>query len=212
MKTPWSIPAAAALICLAVPCAAQDASTFAQRLAAARANPAAANWPALRAAYVASPAYDPDAGSTPQAAAAAAAMLRGDYKVAAALAGQASDHDWLDLRAHMLGMQACAHDGEAAHAAAHKAAYAGLLRAVMETGDGASPETAYHVLSASEAYVVLANDHMHVRNETILQQGGHIYDVVTTRHLPDLKIGTVYVNLDLPFARQAALAAAHKPE
>ncbi len=202
-----SLTAALAIITLAAPCAAQDPVSFAERLAAARANPGAADWTALRAAYAASPAYDPDAGSTPQSAAAAAALSRTDYKLAAELAGLATDHDWMDLRAHMLGMLACARDGEAAHAAAHKAAYNGLLHALLATGDGASPATAYRVLAASEAYMVLAYGHLHLRGETALQTDGHIYHVLTASHVPDLKVVTVFVNVDQPFARETALAA-----
>ena len=199
--------AALAAIVLASPCAAQDPASFDQRLAAARADPGGVDWTALRAAYAASPAYDPDAGSTPQSAALAAALARTDYKVAAELADQATDHNWTDLRAHMLGMLACAHNGEAARAAAHKAAYTGLLRAVLATGDGASAATAYRVLAASEADVVLAYGHLHLRGETVLQADGHTYHVLTTSHVPDLKVVTVFVNVDQPFARETVLAA-----
>ena len=202
-----SLTAALATMVLASPCAAQDPASFDQRLAAARANPGGVDWTVLRAAYAASPAYDPDAGSTPQSAALATALARTDYKLAAELAEQATDHDWMDLRAHMLGMLACTHNGEAARAAAHKAAYTGLLRAVLATGDGASAATAYHVLAASEAYVVLAYDHLHLRGETVLLADGHTYDVLTTSRVPDLKAVTVFVNVDQPFAREIALAA-----
>ena len=116
----------------------------------------------------------------------------------------------MDLRAHMLGMLACAQDGEAAHAAAHKAAYNGSLHALLATGDGASPATAYRVLAASEAYVVLAYNHLHLHREAVLQTGGHTYRVLTTAHLPDLKVVTVFVNMDQPIARETALAAGPK--
>ena len=202
-----SLIAALTALVLASPCAAQDPAAYNQRLAAARANPGDVDWTALRAAYAASPAYDPDAGSTPQSAALAAALSRADYKLAAELADQATDQDWMDLRGHMLGMMACAHNGEAARAAAHKAAYTGLLRAVLATGDGASPATAYRVLAASEAYVLLTYSHLHLRGEAVLQTDGHTYHVLTTSHVPDLKAVTVFVNVDQPFARQIALAA-----
>ena len=68
------------------------------------------------------------------------------------------------------------------------------------------------MLAASEAYVVLPYSHLHLRAETIQQKDGHTYDVLTTAHLPDLKLVTVYVNLDQPFARQTALAAVRKAE
>ncbi len=186
--------------------------SFDQDLAAARANPGEVDWTALRAAYAVSPAYDPDAGGTPQSAALAAAWARGDYKLAAELSGEATDRNWMDMRAQMIGMLACAHDGELARAAAHKAAFNGLLHAVMATGDGTSPATAYHVLATSEAYVLLAYNHLHLRRESLLQQDGHTYDVLTTSHEPDGKPVTVFVDVDQPLARESALAAARKPE
>jgi hypothetical protein len=178
---------------------------FHQLLIAAKANPGGTDWPALRAAYAASPTYDPYAGTTPEAAAAEAALLRMDFRLAATIADQALRRNWMDTRAQFAAAAAEKQLGNASQAASHQQAASGNLRAVMATGDGAAPASAYRVLSASEEYLVLQSLKWHPHGQRLQQVQGHWYDVLTVARTPGGPRSELYFNVDTPLARENAL-------
>lgn len=191
----------------AIPPPVDRAAAFHRMLMAAKANPASTDWPALRAAYAASPTYDPYAGTTPEAAAAEAALLRMDFHLAASIADQALRRNWMDMRAQSVAAAADKQLGNASQATAHQEAAAGSLRAVMATGDGASRTTAYQVLAASEEYLVLQSRQLHPHGQRLVQLSGHWFDVLTVAHTPGGPRSELYFNVDARLAREAALMA-----
>jgi hypothetical protein len=187
------------------PAGRDNAAEFHRLLIAAKANPGGTDWPALRAAYAASATYDPYAGSTPEAAATEAALQRLDFRLAATIADQALRQDWMDLRAQFAAAAAEKQLGNASQAAAHQQAATGSLHAVMATGDGASTGTAFHVLAASEEYLVVQSLQLHAHGKRLQQVSGHWYDVLTVSRTPGSPRAELYFNVDTPLARETSL-------
>lgn len=175
-------------------------------LDAAKAAPEAADWTALRAAYAASPAYDPAAGHTQAEAAMAATLQRGDNAAAAALAEQATARNWMDLRAHVMAYLAYTKLHQPDRAAPHQRAAQGITRALRATGDGASPATAIHVLATSEEYVLLLFMHLQSVRQSLIPVAGHTYDRLDATPPAGGTPRQLWFNIDVSLAREAAVS------
>ena len=174
-------------------------------LDAALANPSAADWAALRQAYADSPAYDPFVGLKPGAPNAVAAIRRGDWQNAAAIADAAAAANTMDLRAQMNAAAADRRIGRVANANIHHDIAVGLLRTIVATGNRATPQTAYHVLGTSEEYVVLDTLHLRPGVQALVPLDGHTYDRLTCTHMPDGQPATVWFNIDVSFAGEKSV-------
>ena len=183
---------------------------YRRMLDAALANPAAADWAALRQAYAASPAYDPFAGLKPGAPNAVAAMGRGDWQGAASIADAAAAANTMDARAQFNAAIADRHVGRIADADRHRSIAVGLVRAITASGNGATPQTAFHVLGTSEEYVVL--DAMHVRRggQALVPLDGHHYDKLNGTHMPDGQPAVVWFNIDVSFAGENSVVTGQR--
>ncbi len=206
------------LICVAgcaaapvqAPHAGDDGRSYRHMLDAALANPAAADWSALRQAYADSPAYDPFAGLKPGAPNAMAAMGRGDWQGAAGIADAAAAANTMNLRAQLNSAIADRHVGRVADANLHHDIAIGLVHAIIATGNGATPQTAYHVLGTSEEYVVLDAMHMRRGTQALVRLDGHYYDRLTCTHLPDGQPATVWFNIDVSFAGETSVTTGQR--
>lgn len=195
--------------CASAPARAPDAGDggrlYKRMLDAALANPAAADWTALRQAYAASPAYDPFAGEKPGAPNAIAAMAKGDWQGAAAIAEAAAAANTMDVRAQLNAAIADRHVGRMAQADFHHAITMGLVHAILATGNGATPQTAFHVLGTSEEYVVLDVMHMRRGRQSLVRLDNHAYDQLSCTHIPDGRPGDVWFNIDVSFAGEISV-------
>lgn len=203
-----------ALLCVAgctsaparTPEAGDGGRTYRRMLDAALANPTATDWAALRQAYAASPAYDPFVGLKPGAPNAIAAMSKGDWQGAASIAEAAAAENTMDLRAQLNAAIADRHIGRIADADMHHAITMGLVNAILATGNGATPQAAFHVLGTSEEYVVLNVMHMRRGSQALVPLDGHTYDRLSCTHIPDGRPGDVWFNVDVSFAGEKAVS------
>jgi hypothetical protein len=194
--TPWGL----------VQSSKAPASDYPALLAAAKADPATANWTALRAAYAASPAYDTSMGEGPAVKASIAAMNAGQWPEANAQAQVALQANWMDLRAHLLAAAAKSNLNGASPSDVDLIAAEAILHSIQSTGDGHSTKTAFHVLAVSEEYVLLELGHAKSAQQRLVQDNGHFYDMLAAVDTRTGGQGWVYFNIDIPFAREKALA------
>ncbi|MDR3535409.1 MAG: DUF4919 domain-containing protein [Acetobacteraceae bacterium] len=189
----------------AVSAANDNGRSYRHMLDDALANPAAADWSALRRAYAASPAYDPFVSVKPDGPNSTAALRRGDWQTAASLAEAAAAENAMDLRAHLNAYVADRQLGRIAAAETHHAVVVGSIRAILGTGDGTTPQTAFHVLATSEEYVLLDTMGLKSQRQALIRQNGHDYDQLTAIHQPDGAPRVVFFNIDVSFAREKAV-------
>ncbi len=187
-----------------------DGRIYRHMLDAALANPSATDWTALRHAYAASPAYDPFVAEKPGAPNAALAARQGDWQSAASIADAAATANTMDLRAQFTASVADRHVGRVADADMHRAIGRGILQAILATGNGTTPQTAFHVLGTSEEYIVLDAMHMRRGSQSLIHQDGHAYDRLSATHLPDGRPGDVWFNIDVSFAAETSVALGQK--
>ena len=155
------------------------------------------NFRELRQAYADSPeyteSYDPDATRAMYEA-----YRRGDYAGALEDANKLLAAYYLDIDAHQVAYLAdrALHVDEEAefhHRIAH-----GLIQAILQSGDGKSPETAWVVLSTHEEYIVLQVLGLQPGSQSLMRKGTHSYDVLEPVDPKTNAKVTLYFNIDAP--------------
>ena len=183
------------------------ARAYAERLAVARANPAGMDWPALRAAYAASPYYNPAVGNGLEMQPVIAAMRQSNWIQAAALAEAAVARNWMDLPAHFHASIAYGNLGDTAASARHKAVVDAFVRDLLANGhNGRSTATAYQVLAIAEEYLVLGLGHAQRQQQSLITVDGHSYDVLDFTRVNPPGGGQMFFAVDTMFAREGQIA------
>jgi hypothetical protein len=176
-------------------------------LAVAQTDPAGTDWTALRAAYAASPAYDPTTGDGPAMRDCIAATNTENWPEAAAEAQIAINQNFMDLRAHIFAVRAETALGNAAAANREAPIAIGMLHTILATGTGTSPATAYHVLATSEEYdIIRLFGFRPLGLQGLKNMNGHWYDVLGIYSPQSGASAAMWFNVDVSFARVTAIA------
>jgi hypothetical protein len=77
----------------------------------------------------------------------------------------------------------------------HIALARGLIGAIIASGDGKTPETAYTVIAVSEEYTILSVRGLKKMQQALVNKGDHAYDVMTVENKTGAK-EQVYFNVD----------------
>ena len=178
-----ALAAAMAAFMLAVLPAGAAAASYQDLLAQAKSNSATADLRALREAYAESAQYNPyDGKEGGLRNAMVAAFGQQDCDAAMKNAQAILDNNYVDIDSHIV-MERCYRRLHKQLEATHHGLMArGLIRAVMATGDGKSPKTAFVVISIAEEYVVLGVLGLMKMRQAISQADGHRYDLMTARN------------------------------
>jgi hypothetical protein len=183
--------------------------------AAARANPTAADFHTLRMAYARSDAYAPyvrERAIRISVEAMSQALRAGDLDGALQAAEDLLASSYLDIEAHMVADYVHTLRGSTTQAAYHRAFAQGLIGALLASGDGRSPRTAFIVLTPSEEHTVLRALGYTMTRQAVVQEDGHRYDMLQARHSRTGEAAEFYFNIDLPFGwlqRQKRASGAH---
>jgi len=80
----------------------------------------------------------------------------------------------------------------------HKWMLAGLYEAMMKSGDGERPESAFKVLGPAEEYFIVRTKMRHeVLEHTVFPYKGRTYDVFTVRNPRNAEEGHIYFSTDM---------------
>jgi hypothetical protein len=170
-------------------------------LVAAKANPAEANLRELRLAYTRTRTYAPNpAGYADQGPVLAEAVKAEDWPAVLRLAQAALERNYVRMRPHFYAALALRHLGQRERAAHHRAFFNGLHRSIVEGSDGATPATAYQVITIEEEYDVLAVRRLKREGHTMTRHEGRPIDVITARGADGASI-TLYFDVSLPWGR-----------
>jgi hypothetical protein len=181
-----------ALVCLAVP---GRAASYEELVAQAKQG-GSVDYAALRAAYADSQSYDPY--NT------AIATLRGPMQKAFAESdcesairqGEAIlEKNYVFIDAHVILDTCHRRLGQTVPSERHKAVARGLIRAILSSGDGKTPETAFAVISVSEEYTIIGVRGARRVQQALINKDGHAYDLMTVQNRSGEK-EQLYFNID----------------
>jgi hypothetical protein len=175
---------------------AEPAAGYAEFVAAAQSGQDV-DFRAMREAYAKSPDYDPyGTGLPPALAEMMPALDAGDCEKASSIAKAAIAAAFIYPEAHMVLAFCAAQAGDKAGEAAEAKIAAGLLKSIVDTGDGKAPRTAFRVVAIWEEYSILQLRRLSRTAQRLVHTGGHDYDVLDAKR-PDMD-GTesIYFRVD----------------
>lgn len=184
---------------LVLPCLAQTPA-YEELLVRAKAADPKLDFIELRQAYTESPGYAPYGLDEATRDGAMEAMKAGDYPKARQLAEKLLSDNYLDLEGHLIGWETARRLGDSPVEQQHRFMLDGLFKAIGESGDGKSPETAWKVIAIREMYIWCQVLGASVLDQSLLQEGGHNYDVLTVQRQGETARHKLYFNVDIPFA------------
>jgi hypothetical protein len=154
----------------------------------------------LRRAYAASPDYA-EGSDVDEGAVMVKAYNQGDFAQALAHANKVLDSYYLDIRAHQIASVANREMHLQQEAEFHHNVAQGLINAILRTGDGKSPQTAWEIISTQEESVVLQSLGLRTDGQSLITVGDHQYDKLEAVDAKSQQKVTLYFNVDAPMAR-----------
>jgi hypothetical protein len=151
---------------------------------------------ALREAYAQSPNYDPYGSnilSTTREMNQAA--NGGDCQKAAGLAQTLLEKNFTLSDAHFMLAYCSKKAGDAAAEEKEAKIAAGLLKSILASGDGKTPQTAFRVVTISEEYSVLKVLRLQKSMQRLISHEGHAYDVLDAKGSGDQTV-SLYFKID----------------
>ena len=107
--------------------------------------------------------------------------------------------EYVNIDAHFAAFIANRETGVADKAAFHQLVFGKLIDSILGSGDGASPEKAWVVITVHEEYVVLRALGFTPHGQSVMQKDGHNYDELNVKSNQDGSEKTLYFNVDIPF-------------
>jgi len=165
----------------------------------------------LRQAYVKSTDYSPYGGTTDKPHRAMfEAFNKKQYDKAIKEAEKVLKEYYLDIDAHIICQLGFAETGERERAEYHKFVSQGLVRSIMDSGDGESEATAYKVVTVDEEYAILRIRGYGFRGQGLRHNDGHSYDVMTVMNPETSQEEELYFNIDPIFGYWGRLFGGEK--
>ena len=156
-----------------------DANRYEDLLAAAKADPAGADFGALRFAYTQTPRYHPYLGlETALNTAMFSALQGGEFDQALELAQQLLTSNYVSIDGHYVAWQSFEAQRDGERALHHRAFLDGLLDSISASGNGASADSAYRVISNQEMYSFLGLHALAPRGLSLLRAEKNTYNRV----------------------------------
>jgi hypothetical protein len=153
----------------------------------------------LRFSYMESPERHQAKDTDEQKKAMFEALKKKDYAKALHNADVVIENEFVDLEAHRVKQIACEGLQDEQKARFHEAVARGLLKSILDSGDGKSAATAYVVISVDEEYIVLQVLGLRPSGQSVVHLDGHSYDVLETKKRDSGTGVKLYFNVDIPF-------------
>jgi hypothetical protein len=124
-----------------------------------------------------------------------------NYKLAAELADQLLEKNYIFPEAHIVAIQAADALGQTQQAEFHRYVLRGLIDSILSSGDGKSPESAFVVVLIEEEYLIVKilniKDAIN-EDSTLVVQNQHfdVFDGIDGETNKSMK---VYFNIEIPF-------------
>jgi len=176
--------------------AAQLAADYTALVAAAKSGQNV-DFQALREAYAQSPDYDPYGLKLPPAAhEMIPAAIAGDCPKAMKIARTVIESAFIHADAHTIVALCAGKAGDDAGEQAERKIAVGLMRSILNSGDGKTPQTAYRVVTVWEEYSVLQLLKLRKTVQRLVSVDGHAYDVLDAKRDGQDSVVSVYFRID----------------
>ena len=150
----------------------------------------------LRMAYAESPDYDPYDVEPDARESMLAALSERKYSEALEDAEEILNKKFVDITAHLVCSIAYRELKNEQRAGYHRQIKEGLVRSILQSGDGKNLETAMIVISTDEEYVILDVLGLRPAGQALLHNKGHNYDRMEGIDLKTKRRTTLYFNID----------------
>lgn len=150
----------------------------------------------LRMKYAASPQYEPEEGSE-EVKKMYEALNQKDFQGALKTANGVLDKQYVNIDAHIVASEAYKGLNNDPMAKLQHDIVVGLMRSILGSGSGASPASAYKVISIAEEYALMRLMGWRPQKQSYLHQGTRSYDAMEVLDTQDQSILTVYFNVTL---------------
>ena len=129
------------------------------------------DYTAFRMAYTASPKYEPYGAARALIGQIKKAYVAGDCPAAMAKAKEVLEVNFVQIDAHMVTASCLKKMGNEEEARRAHAVFIGLVKSVLGSGDGKSPETAFVVIGIDEEYAVMAALSLTLVRQALINHG-----------------------------------------
>jgi len=150
----------------------------------------------LRMKYAASPQYEPEEGSA-EAKDMYGKLNAKDYEGALKAANAVLEKQYVNIDAHVVASAAYEGLRDDAAAKLHHDIVVGLVRSVLDSGQGTSTATAYKVISVGEEYALMRVLGFRPGKQSYLHEGKRSYDEMEMVNLKDNSTMTRYFDVTL---------------
>ena len=170
-------------------------------LSAAKEDPSSADYHTLRMAYTRSDRYRPYTQQKGLIAALDTALRASDLDGALNVAQQLLGANYLDIEAHMAAAYVYTMQENVEMAAHHQLFANGLIKAILNSGTGRDPDSAFIVIDIPEEYTIMRILGLEPSGQKLLNQQGRwldAFDVHQRGAGDDATAFKIYFNIDLP--------------
>jgi len=161
------------------------------------------DYTAFRMAYAASPKYEPYGAASVLIGQMKKAYTAGDCSAAMAHAKEIFEVNLVQIDAHFVAALCQRKAGNEEEARRAHAMLMGLVKSVLGSGDGKSPETAFVVIGLDEEYSVMAALALTLVRQALVNHGGSAFDRMEVKKRDSDEIVTLYFNVDRLQAQMA---------
>ena len=161
------------------------------------------DYTAFRMAYTASPKYKPYGAASALIGQMKKAYTAGDCSAAMAHAKEIFEVNLVQIDAHFVAALCQRKAGNEEEARRAHAMLMGLVKSVLGSGDGKSPETAFVVIGLDEEYSVMAALALTLVRQALVNHGGSAFDRMEVKKRDSDEIVTLYFNVDRLQAQMA---------
>jgi hypothetical protein len=174
-------------------------SEYATLLASLKAGKTDIDYTRLRISYMDSPEYKAAKDVSDSENAMIEALNKKDYPAALKNAEIVLDSAYVNMDAHFVAMVANRELGAKDKSEFHSTVFHGLIKSILDSGDGKSLEKAWVVINVQEEYVLLRVLGFRPSEQSLVHKDGHSYDVMKVKNAEDGTEQTFYFNVDIPF-------------
>jgi hypothetical protein len=179
--------------------ALDQTSEYATLLASLKAGKTDIDYARLRISYMDSPEYKAAKDTSDSETAMVDALNKKDYPAALKNAEIVLNSDYVNMDAHFVAMVASREMGAKDKSEFHSTVFHGLIKSILDSGDGKSLQKAWVVINVAEEYVLLRVLGFRPSGQSLVQKDGHSYDEMKVKDAQDGTEQTFYFNVDIPF-------------
>jgi hypothetical protein len=178
-----------------------EKSTFKELVEKAKKSDPSLDFTALRISFYESTDYNPH---TPMLTYRPlyGALAQKNYAEAIKIAESVLEKNFVEVNAHIVARIANQETGNTDRAQFHQYMAEGLLSSIKSKADGKNPETAFQIISINEEYALMRSMNLRPIKQSLFEEKGHFYDVLTVVDPQTNQQTVVYFNVDKPLKWQ----------